>query len=149
MPAPRDPAAVRPWTLWTPVGLALAVVLFLATIGGLGVGFGVMTGCTNTHGCTSTGCTPCATTSAWLTAGWIGQGVLLLVGSVLAVLAVRRRRLPAVRVAALALTPVSIALVVLAVLRRRPRTVRLGALAVGPLSVALIVVTTALAAAAA
>ncbi|SET73935.1 hypothetical protein [Geodermatophilus poikilotrophus] len=112
MTPPGHASGVRPWTVWTPLGVALAVVLFLATVGSVGVGFGVMTDCTNTYSCTSTGCPPCGTTSAWLTAGWIGQGVLLLVGSVLAVLAVRRRRLPAVRVAALALTPVSIALVV-------------------------------------
>ena len=112
MTPPGHPSGVRPWTVWTPLGVALAVVLFLATIGSLGIGFGVMTSCTNTYGCTSTGCTPCETTSAWLTAGWIGQGVLLLVAGVLVVLAARRRRLPAVRRAALALTPVSVALVV-------------------------------------
>ena len=112
MPAPRDPAAVRPWTLWTPVGLALAVVLFLATVGSLGVGFGVMTNCTNTHSCTSTGCAPCETTSAWLTAGWVGQGVLLLAAGVLVVLAARRRRQRAVRTAALVVTALSVTLVV-------------------------------------
>ncbi|SDY55049.1 hypothetical protein SAMN05660209_03120 [Geodermatophilus africanus] len=96
MPAPRDPAAVRPWTLWTPVGLALAVVLFLATVGSLGVGFGVMTDCTGTHSCTTAGCAPCATSSAWLTAGWVGPGVLLPAAGVL-VLAARRRRPHAVR----------------------------------------------------
>jgi hypothetical protein len=112
MPAPRDRAAVRPWTLWTPVGLALAVVLFLATVGSLGVGFGVMTNCTNTHSCTSSGCAPCETTSAWLTAGWIGQGVLLPAALGLVVLAARRRRPHAVRVVALVLTALSVALVV-------------------------------------
>ena len=112
MTAPGHPSPVRPWTVWTPLGVALAVVLFLATVGSLGVGFGVMTGCTNTHGCTSTGCTPCATTSAWLTAGWIGQGVLLLIAAAHVVLAARRRRLPAVRATALVLTPLSVVLVV-------------------------------------
>jgi hypothetical protein len=112
MTAPGHPSPVRPWTVWTPLGVALAVVLFLATVGSLGVGFGVMTGCTNTHGCTSTGCTPCATTSAWLTAGWIGQGVLLLIAAALVVLAARRRRLPVVRATALVLTPLSVVLVV-------------------------------------
>ena len=106
MTAPRLPALRRE------LALCLAVVLSLATVGSLGVGFGVMTNCTNTYGCTSTGCEPCATTSAWLTAGWIGQGVLLLVAVALVVLAVRRRRLPAVRPAALVLTPLSVALVV-------------------------------------
>ena len=112
MTAPRHPAAVRRWTGWTPLGIALAVVLFLATIGSLGVGFGVMTSCTNTHGCTSSGCAPCATTSAVLTAGWLGQVVLLLGAVVLVVLAARRRRLSAVRATALVLTPLSVALVV-------------------------------------
>ncbi|MGY1762062.1 hypothetical protein ACI79G_11565 [Geodermatophilus sp. SYSU D00779] len=112
MTAPGHSPPVRPWTVWAPLGVALAVVLFLATVGSLGVGFGVMTNCTNTYSCTSTGCEPCATTSAWLTAGWIGQGVLLLVAVALVVLAVRHRRLPAVRATALALTPLSVALVV-------------------------------------
>lgn len=112
MTAPGHRPAVRPWTVWTPLGVALAVVLFLATIGSVAVGFGVMTDCTNVYSCTSSGCAPCATTNAWLTAGWIGQGVLLLVALVLVVLAARRRRLPAVRAAALALTPLSIGLVV-------------------------------------
>ena len=102
--------------------MSLAVVLFLATFGSFGIGFGAMTGCTTTYECTASGCPPCETTEAWLIAGWIGQGVLLLAGLVL---------------------------VVLAVLRIGPRVVRRAALALGPLSVALIVVTTALAAAAA
>jgi hypothetical protein len=112
MTAPGHSPPVRPWTVWTPLGVALAVVLFQATVGSLGVGFGVMTGCTNTYSCTSTGCQPCATTSAWLTAGWIGQGVLLLVAVALVVLALRHRRLAAVRTAALVLTPLSVALAV-------------------------------------
>ena len=112
MTAPGHSPPVRPWTVWTPLGVALAVVLFLATVGSLGVGFGVMTSCTNTYGCTSTGCEPCATTSAWLTAGWIGQGVLLLVAVALVVLTLRRRRPAAVRATALVLTPLSVALLV-------------------------------------
>ena len=98
--------------MWTPLGVALAVVLFLATVGSLGVGFGVMTNCTDAYGCTSTGCAPCAATSAWLTAGWIGQGVLLLVTAALVVLAARRRWLSAVRAAALVLAPLSVALII-------------------------------------
>ena len=64
MTAPGHSPPVRPWTVWTPLGVALAVVLFLATVGSFGIGFGVMTNCTNTYSCTSTGCEPCATTSA-------------------------------------------------------------------------------------
>ena len=112
MTAPGHSPPVRPWTVWTPLGVALAVVLFLATVGSLGVGFGVMTDCTDTYSCTSNGCQPCATTSAWLTAGWIGQGVLLLVAVALVVLAARRRRPAAVRATALVLPPLSVALLV-------------------------------------
>ena|SRR3712207_2401548 len=111
MTAPGHSSPVRPWTVWTPLGVALAVVLFLATVGSSGVGFGVMTDCTNTYSCTSTGCEPCATTSAWLTAGWIGQGVLL-VALVLVALAARQRRPAAIRATALVLTPLSVALVI-------------------------------------
>ena len=116
MTAPRLPAAVR-----TALGVSLGVVLFLATVGSFGAGFGVLTTCTNAYDCTVTACAPCRTTNAWLTAGWIGQGGLLLVGVALVVLAARHRRL---------------------------RAVRLGALVLGPLSVALFAVTTALATAA-
>ena len=121
MTVPRQPSADRPRTVRAPLGTSLAVVGFLATIGSFGVGFGVMTNCTNTYSCTSIGCAPCETTSAWLEGGWIGQGGLLLAGLVL---------------------------VVLAVLRIRPRVVRTAALVLGPLSIGLIVVTTALATAA-
>ena len=107
MSAPRDPAAVR-----RQLGLSLAVVLFLATFGSFAVGFGGMTGCTNAYGCTATGCPPCETTEAWLIAGWIGQGVLLAAGVALVVLAALRRRLRAVRAAAVVLTSLSVALVV-------------------------------------
>jgi hypothetical protein len=92
-------------------GPRLAVVLFLATAGSAGVGFGVMTNCTNTHRCTSTGCAPCETTGAWLAAGWVGQGGLLLVAGALVVLPGRRRRPRAVRTA-LVLTALSVAFVV-------------------------------------
>ena len=77
------PPPVRPWSVWTPLSVSLAVVGFLATIGSFGVGFGVMTSCTNTYSCTSTGCAPCATTETWLVSGWIGQGLLLAGGVVL------------------------------------------------------------------
>ena len=112
MTAPGHPPPVRPWTVWTPLGPSLAVVGFLATLGSFGVGFGVMTDCTNTYSCTATGCTPCETTEAWLVTGWVGQGLLLVAGGVLAVLAARRRRPSAVRVAAKLLGPLSLALIV-------------------------------------
>ena len=56
MTPPGPPSGVRPWTVWTPLGAALAVVLLLATVGSVGVGFGVMTSCTTTYDCTATGC---------------------------------------------------------------------------------------------
>ena len=92
MTVPRQPSADRPRTVWTPLSVSLAIVGFLATIGSLGVGFGVMTGCTSAYSCTSSGCPPCETTQAWLTAGWIGQGVLLVAGVALVVLTALRRR---------------------------------------------------------
>ena len=108
----RHPPAGRARTVWTPLGISMAVVGLLATIGSFGAGFGVMTDCTNTYSCTTMGCPPCGTTSAWLNAGWIGQGVLLLGGIVLAVLAARGRRTGTVRAAALVLGPLAIGLFV-------------------------------------
>ena len=111
MTAPGHSSTVRPWTVWTPLGVALAVVLFLATVGSLGVGFGVMTNCTNTYRCTTVSCSPCATANTWLTLGWAVQGGLVLVGAALAIVAARRVQRPAVRRAAVLLGPVSIALI--------------------------------------
>jgi hypothetical protein len=99
-------------SVWRPLGVSLAVGVLLATIGSFGAGFGVMTGCTNTYSCTAAGCPPCDTAGDWLTAGWIGQGVLLLAGAGLALLAARRVRLRAVRTAALLLGSVAVALFV-------------------------------------
>jgi hypothetical protein len=95
-----------------PLAISLAVVLVLVTFGGFGTHFGVMQSCTDTYSCTITGCRPCATTATWLDAGWAVQGVLLLVGVVLTVLAMRGVRPRAVRLAAWLLGPASIALVI-------------------------------------
>jgi hypothetical protein len=110
----RPPPPVR-----LPLVISLAVVLALATFGGFAIHFGVMQSCTDTSSCSTTRCTPCATTATWLDAGWAAQGVLLLVGVVLTVLAVRGVR---------------------------PRTVRLAAWLLGPASIALMLATTVLAA---
>lgn len=99
-------------TAWTPLIVSLSVVLLLGTVGSVGVGFGVMTACTDDFSCTTTGCAPCAATGDWLIRGWLGQGLLLLLGLGLAVLAARRIRVGAVRRAALALGPISVALIV-------------------------------------
>jgi hypothetical protein len=104
--------AEGPRTSSTALRASLAVVLLLATFGGFGAGFGVLTGCTNDYGCTVTACAPCATANDWLTAGWIAQGVLLLVGVASAVSTARSAWPRAVRVAALGLGPVSIGLFV-------------------------------------
>lgn len=104
MAAARAPRRPRPAGA---VVTALAVTASLATVGSLGVGFGVATACTNTFNCTVTSCSPCATSNGWLTGGWVAQWVLLAAGVVLAVLAVRGRRPDATRTLALLLTPLS------------------------------------------
>jgi hypothetical protein len=104
-PAPLSSRTVRP-----PLIVALALVLVLATIGSFAAGFGVMTDCTNAYSCTTTGCRPCSETSTWLAVGWVVQGVLLLIGTALAVLGARRIHLRAVRLGALLLSPASILL---------------------------------------
>jgi len=98
------------------VGISLAVVTLLATVGGFGVGFGVMSACTDTYSCTSASCRPCATAGAWSTVGWAAQAVLLLVAVTLLVLGARGTLLRIVRPAAWLLGPVSIALMALTVL---------------------------------
>jgi hypothetical protein len=112
----RPPPPVR---LPLVISLAVVLVLVLATLGGFATHFGVMQSCTDTYRCTVTRCRPCATTATWLDAGWAVQGVLLLVGVVLTVLAMSGVR---------------------------PRTVRLAAWLLGPASIALMIATTVLAA---
>jgi uncharacterized membrane protein len=107
--APRRRA---PSPLGTPLHFSLVVVLALATLGGFGTSFGVMTNCTNTYGCTATECRPCATASSWLEVGWAVQGVLVLVGIALAVLALRGVRSSPVRWAGWLLGPVGLALMI-------------------------------------
>jgi hypothetical protein len=106
VPAQRRP----PLRTWLPWGISLAVVTLLATLGGFGVGFGVMSACTDTHSCTSAGCPPCGTAAAWSTVGWAAQGVLLLIALTLVVLGARGTWIRFVRPAAWLLVPVSIAL---------------------------------------
>src|SRR3954471_14927140 len=101
-----------------PLVLAIVVPLLLGTVVVFGVGFGVLTACTDTYNCTVTGCAPCRPASSWLNGGWAAQGVLLIAAVVLAVGA--RRGL-------------------------RPATVRTAGLTIAGLSVLVLVVTTALA----
>ena len=74
----------------------------LATIGSFGLGFAVMTECSNTYSCSSTGCGPCSATSALLVSSWVLQGVLFVVALALLLPPVVRR-LTERRVLALAL----------------------------------------------
>lgn len=82
----------------------------LATFGGFATSFGVMTDCTTTYYCSVTECRPCASASSWLEVGWAVQGGLLVVGLVLAVLALRGVASRVVRPAGRLLGPVSLAL---------------------------------------
>jgi hypothetical protein len=93
-------------------GAALALILLIGTAGSFGVGFGVLTDCTNAFSCTTTDCAPCSAAGRWLNAGWAGQAVLLVAGLALAVLARRGLRPRAVRTAALVLAGLSVALIV-------------------------------------
>ncbi len=99
-------------TVRTGLGAALALILLIGTVGSFGVGFGVLTDCTNVFSCTSTDCAPCSTAGRWLAGGWAAQAVLLVAGLALAVLARRGRRPRAVRAAALVLAGLSVALIV-------------------------------------
>ena len=108
MTAPHRP----PSSVGRPLGISFAVVLVLATFGGFATSFGLMQSCTDGFNCTATSCSPCTTTATWLDVGWAVQGVLLLVGVVLIVLARRLVQPRAVRLAAWVLGPASIALLI-------------------------------------
>ena len=99
-------------TVRTGLGAALALILLIGTVGSFGVGFGVLTDCTDLYRCTTTACAPCAGAGRWLAGGWAGQAVLLVGGLALAVLARRGLRPRAVRTAALVLAALSVALIV-------------------------------------
>ncbi|RBY75142.1 hypothetical protein DQ239_17510 [Blastococcus sp. TF02-09] len=110
--AGRRPRRRPPRPLGTPLSLSLVVVIALATFGGFSTSFGVMTDCTNTFSCSVTECRPCVGAASWLEADWKVQGVLLLIGLVLAVLTRRGVRSRVVRWAGWLLGPVSIALMI-------------------------------------
>ena len=101
-----------PTPLGTPLTLSLVVVVALATFGSFSLGFGVMQTCTDLFSCTVTTCRPCVTAASWVETGWAVQGVLLLVGVALAVLARRGIAPHAVRWGGWLLGPVSIALLI-------------------------------------
>src|SRR4051794_2913263 len=95
--------AVQRW----PVVLAVVVPL-LGSVVMFGVGFGVLTACTDTFSCTVTGCAPCRPASSWLNGGWATQGVLLIAAVVLAVAARRGLRPAAVRTGGLTIAGLSV-----------------------------------------
>lgn len=106
--SPGGPTTSR-WTLL----LAVLVPLLLGTVVAFGVGFGVLTGCTDDHRCTVTSCAPCRPAGAWLNGGWAAQGVLLLAALALVVLARRGLRPATVRTAGLTIAGLSVLFVVL------------------------------------
>lgn len=79
--------------------LALVVTLALATVGSWGLGFGVMTGCTNTT-------SACGLTQTVLVAGWVAQGVLLAAAVAVCLRQVARRLAPGRLLALTLLVPV-------------------------------------------
>ena len=101
--APRGRAMGR----W-PLALAVVVPLALGTTVVFGAGFGILSACTDTYSCTTTGCAPCRPAGTWLNAGWAVQGVLLVAGLVLAVLARRGRGTGSLRPAALVVARISV-----------------------------------------
>jgi hypothetical protein len=111
--APRRRA---PSPLGTPLTLSLVVVLVLATFGGFAAGFGVLQTCSDLYGTAIENETiegdPCAAAESWVNRGWALQGVLLLVGLGLALLARRGVAARAVGWAGWLLGPVSIALLI-------------------------------------
>ncbi|MBJ7453488.1 MAG: hypothetical protein JHC71_15620 [Blastococcus sp.] len=106
------PLRRAPSPLGTPLTFSLVVVLVLATFGVFATGFGALQTCTDLYGDTATGGDPCAAAESWVNRGWAVQGVLLIVGLVLAVLTRRGIRSRTVRWAGRLLGPVSIALLI-------------------------------------
>src|SRR3954469_8498520 len=94
-----------------PVVLAVLVPLLLGTAVVFGVGFGVMTACTDTYSCTATGCAPCRSASSWLNGGWAAQGVLLI--AALALGATARRGLRPASVCAVGVVIVGLSVLAL------------------------------------
>jgi hypothetical protein len=91
-----------------PLLVAVLVPLALGTIVVLGAGFGILSACTDTYSCPTTGCAPCRPASTWLNGGWAVQGVLLVAGLVLAVLARGGRKNSWPRAAGLAIAGLSV-----------------------------------------
>ncbi len=111
---PAGSAEVRryPWWMWLAISLAVVVTLLAATLVSVGLGFGILTECTNNYGCSETDCAPCATAGTWLKVGWGVQGALFIAAIVLTVTGARGRRPGATAAAALVVCAASVAAVV-------------------------------------
>src|SRR5262245_29182662 len=74
--------------------LAGSVVLcgLLGTVGWFGVGFGMMTDCTDDYSCTQTGCPPCGTAETWINVGGLLQWGLAAAAVVALACSTRIRR---------------------------------------------------------
>ena len=71
--------------------LSVVAVGFFATIGSFAHSFGIMTSCTDSYDCSTSGCGPCSEANTWLNGAWIVQGVLLLISIAIVVLLRRGR----------------------------------------------------------
>lgn len=94
------------------LSVAIGTCLALGTLGWFAVGFGIMTDCTNSYSCSSTGCSPCAATGRWINAGGVGQWVLAGTGLILMVRGLRTRRRSGLAILAVGLLVVSVLSVV-------------------------------------
>ncbi len=122
-PGHRTSSRRAPSPLGTPLTLSLLVVVVLATFGSFGAGFGVLQTCTDLYSYRDVEEStladlpdlgnPCASAESWVNTGWAVQGVLLVVGLVLAGLTRWGVRSSAVRWACWLLGPSSIALLIL------------------------------------
>ncbi len=108
---PAGSAEVRryPWWMWLAISLAVVVTLLAATLVSWGLGFGILTECTNDNSCSETDCAPCATAGTWLKVGWGVQAALFIVAIVLTVVGARGRRPGATAIAALVVCAASVA----------------------------------------
>ncbi len=94
------------------VALGIVMSILLGTLGWFGIGFGIMTDCTNNYSCTETGCAPCDTTGAWINAGGIIQLGLAVAGVVLLVRGLNSSHRAVLALGGVALVVASVATVV-------------------------------------
>jgi len=73
-------------SVWILCVLTVVTVGLLATIGSFANAFGILTDCTDSYDCSTSGCGPCSEANTWLTGAWIVQGVLLLISIAIVIL---------------------------------------------------------------